>query len=185
MRVFFAIEVEEEIKNYLAHYQEMVQKNSVKGNFTVSDNFHLTLKFIGEVEEKNIEVLKEALDSLGQQHRSFHLTSKDIGSFPRGSKQIIWAGLEREPRLQKLYNDLEDRLTLLGYERESRPYRPHITLGREIILKDNCQDLQSMVKLKSKEIKVHTVSLMESARVKGRLTYSSLYSSVLKGGVVE
>ncbi|SNS75047.1 hypothetical protein SAMN05446037_101965 [Anaerovirgula multivorans] len=39
--------------------------------------------------------------------------------------------------------------------------------------------------LKSKEIKVHTVSLMESARVKGRLTYSSLYSSILKGGVIE
>lgn len=185
MRVFFAIEFEEEIKEYLAYHQQVVQNHSIRGNFTRLDNFHLTLKFIGEIEEKDISSLKEAIDILALRHKNFCLTTKSLGSFPRGNKQIIWIGLETEPLLENLYMNLEDMLAVIGYERENRPYRPHITLGREILLKNSFTDIQSMMELETKTIKVHKVSLMESTRVKGQLTYLPLYSKVLKGGDVE
>jgi 2'-5' RNA ligase len=176
IRVFFAIEFEEDFKKYLWDIQQIIKQNSLKGNFTRQDNFHLTLKFIGEVEPAEIENLKKAIDVVTVNRVSFSLVTSELGQFPRRNKKIIWLGLEESTALQQLHSDLENFLEKQGYEKEKRSYTPHITLGREVVLNCDFQELQRVVKIETQEIPVQKVSLMESTRVEGKLTYISVYS---------
>ena len=95
MRTFIAIELEEEVKDHLAEVQAETQKLCRRGNFTPKDNFHLTLHFLGEIEEDDIEYLQDAMYETARRNRPFTLTLDKIGFFPRGNKGIMWAGLER------------------------------------------------------------------------------------------
>lgn len=179
MRVFIAIELEDETKEYLTYYQEIVKKYSIKGNFTAKDNLHITLKFIGEVDHHDLDDLKKVVDSLSKRNNSFHLMINSLGNFSRGSREILWMGLKEEPLLKELYQDLEGLLESKGYERERRPYRPHITLGREILLSQDIEELRSQIKVVPRIINVKSVSLMESTRVKGKLVYLPLHRKPL------
>ncbi|HEX2924913.1 MAG TPA: RNA 2',3'-cyclic phosphodiesterase, partial [Ruminiclostridium sp.] len=94
MRVFFAIEFDEDIKSYFSEIQEKVRKYCLSGNFTLKENFHLTLRFMGEQSEGQIEKLKEVLRDAAETH-SFELKLEKMGSFRKGNRSIIWLGLSK------------------------------------------------------------------------------------------
>ena len=100
MRTFIAIELEEEIKAHLAEVQAETQKLCRKGNYVPKDNFHITLHFLGEIEEDDIEYLQDAMYETARRNRPFTLTLDKIGFFPRGNKGIMWAGLEKSTHLR-------------------------------------------------------------------------------------
>jgi len=180
LRVFIAIEFQEEVKNYLKEIQDLISRKSEKGNFTIKDNFHLTLKFIGEVDLELVEKIKKAIDETVENHNNFKLYFNKIGKFSRASKSIIWMGLKREEELYSLYDKIERELEKINIRKEERKYTPHITLGREIILKEDFNTLLKEVKIKKLPILVDKVSLMESTRVNGELKYIPLYEKSLK-----
>ena len=181
MRTFIAIELEEEVKDHLANIQIETQKLCRKGNYTPKDNFHLTLHFLGEIEEDDIEYLQDAMYETARRNRPFTLTLDQIGFFPRGNKGIMWAGLEKSTHLQRLFSTLEKSLEQQGFARERKGLSPHITLGREVEPHRSFMDVQKGVKVEPVKIAVRSISLMESARKGPKLVYVPLFRMELKG----
>lgn len=178
IRVFFAIELEDQVKEYLVNKQEIVQERSKKGNFTLKNNIHLTLKFIGEVSTNQISSLKKAVDIVADQHEAFDMLMNRVGKFDRGNRSIVWIGLEKNIQLENIYKDLEQTLSQWGYEKETRKYRPHITIGRQVAFKEN-ESIPDIDVLR--KASVNKISLMESTRIDGVLTYVPLHSRLLCG----
>ncbi|MDP1544413.1 MAG: RNA 2',3'-cyclic phosphodiesterase [Anaerolineales bacterium] len=94
-------------------------------------NMHLTLKFIGTIAASHVDFLKQLLTRTADMHPQFDLQIGGIGSFPTSKRvRVLWAGIHAPADLASLQRNIEDGTTRLGYEREERPYSPHLTLGR-------------------------------------------------------
>lgn len=173
MRVFYAIEFKEEIKDSLFSVQKDLRRLCNGGNFSHRENFHLTLRFIGEQTPEQVQKLISALHNTAAVTSGFTLKINRLGAFNKGNKKIIWAGLEKNIELQLLYNELENNLDKAGYPREERGYSPHITLVRETRLENSAEGLNN-IKFNNIHIQVDSISLMESKRVDNRLTYTAI-----------
>ena len=177
MRVFYAIEFSDSVKEYIKSVQNVIRENSIKGNFSHEENFHLTLKFIGEVDEKKLSKLKYSLDKVSGQVKPFSIRFDQMGFFNKENKKVVWIGVENEDKgLLQLYNTLETVLHAEGFAKELRGYSPHITLSRETVLKDGFEKQTAGAVIDPMEINVNRISLMESTRINGKLTYRSIYT---------
>ena len=181
MRTFIAIELEEEIKDHLAEAQVETQKLCRKGNYVPKENFHITLHFLGEIEEDDMEYLQDAMYETARRNRPFTLTLDKIGFFPRGNKGIMWAGLERSTHLQRLFSTLEKSLEQQGFARERKGLSPHITLGREVEPHRSFVDVKKSTKMEPMKVSVRSISLMESVRKGPKLVYVPLFRQKLIG----
>ena len=175
MRIFIAIEFSDDIKKYLYNIQEIVKKNSISGKFTDKDNFHLTLRFIGEITDSQLNNLKEAIDNVVLNQGRVELNLSRLGEFPRGRKRIVWLGLETNQMINSLYSKLENELEKIGYEKEERGFVPHITIGREVVIPGDFKELEGKIKTTNEIISVDKVSIMESTRINGKLTYIPIF----------
>lgn len=131
MRLFIAIEVPEAIKEGVFRAIEPVKALKADVRWVTPAAFHLTLKFLGEVDEKGLEEVKAALGGLPTIPPST-MRVQGAGAFP-GLKnpRVLWIGAE-EPsgHLAVIQGELEDRLEAQGFPREDRPFHPHLTVGR-------------------------------------------------------
>ncbi|MGD2151714.1 MAG: RNA 2',3'-cyclic phosphodiesterase [Gemmatimonadales bacterium] len=95
------------------------------------ENVHLTLKFLGEVSEERVREVCGAVDGTAAGVPPFEMGVGGFGAFPSLRRpQVVWVGVEREPTLESLQAALEEALAGLGFAREERAFRPHLTLGR-------------------------------------------------------
>ncbi|QUH25939.1 RNA 2',3'-cyclic phosphodiesterase [Serpentinicella alkaliphila] len=179
MRVFFALEFDSVLKSKMKRVQQIIVENSLKGNFTAEENFHLTLEFIGEIKENEVEKLKAALIKAIENHSKFNINIKGIGNFRRGNKKILWFGVNNNEHLNRLFQSLGQELYDLGYEREERAYTPHITIGREVILKEDSVNIEQVINF-NELVSINKVSLMGSTRKNGKLVYIPIFSIPLK-----
>lgn len=125
-RIFVGIALPEHVREALNGLRE-----EIKGcRWTAPGNWHLTLKFIGEVDPPLTEAIAEALEPLALE--AFLLPVEGVGFFPpKGQPGVLWAGLGRgHPRLFGLQHRVEDALYRLGIAPEKRAYEPHLTLAR-------------------------------------------------------
>lgn len=131
MRAFIAIYPPLEVrKDLLQKARGLLPGNEFR--WAKPANVHLTLKFLGEIEDENLTGLKETLDVVCRHHEQFEIVPRGIGAFPSTNKaRIVWAGVdEGTDALLALAEDLEGSLRVLGFEGEKRKFKPHITLGR-------------------------------------------------------
>jgi len=93
------------------------------------ENFHLTLRFIGEVSPPEAEEIDHALAAL--RGKRFTLTLAGVGTFSKsGRTTSLWVGAERSPPLEHLQSKIEQTLQRVGLEPERRRFTPHVTLAR-------------------------------------------------------
>jgi 2'-5' RNA ligase len=93
------------------------------------ENYHLTLRFIGETPGYRAEDIDTALTGL--RARGFSLTLAGVGTFAKGGRSTaLWVGVERNPQLDHLQNKIETALQRCGLEPERRRFQPHVTLAR-------------------------------------------------------
>ncbi len=132
MRTFIAIDLSPEIKNRITAAVRALKPLAADIKWVVPENYHLTLKFIGEASEEQVEIIKNVLDEVVEKHRGFNLAARGTGSFPPGQSRmrVIWVGLEAGPELFSIQSDLEELLSRKGFEREERAFSPHLTIGR-------------------------------------------------------
>ena len=124
LRLFVGIEFPPELKLRLS-----LLSTSIPGARWVDPgNFHLTLRFIGEVTEDVAADIDEALACIRARHFSLQLAGTGIfgGERPRS----LWVGVERDPDLVALHGKIELALIRMGLEPEPRKFRPHVTLAR-------------------------------------------------------
>jgi 2'-5' RNA ligase len=98
-------------------------------DWTYTDDYHLTLRFLGETDDGIFKSLQQALEGLVA--KSFMLGVKGVGVFPlRGDPDTLWAGVERNEALHSLRNKVESLVVRNGVAPESRKFHPHVTLAR-------------------------------------------------------
>jgi len=124
MRVFVAVDLPKEVKDYLFNLPKKFKGAKVK--WTSKRNLHLTLNFIGEVTEEKAEKIADVLKTI--KAKKFKAKLGKLGFFPdEKSIKIIWIGLEPKDKLQKLANDVDAEL--IEFSSEQR-FESHITIGR-------------------------------------------------------
>jgi 2'-5' RNA ligase len=128
MRVFIAIDIPEDICMRLTDMQRKLRPLTTSARWVSAESAHLTLKFLGEISETRTQQVHEALTGLTW--KPFEVSVKGIGFFPgRRSPRVFWAGLEA-PTMASLAEKIDTRMEWLGFEKEKRAFRPHITMAR-------------------------------------------------------
>jgi len=160
--------------DYLISLQNALKKCG-SGNFTLADNLHLTLKFLGETPPHRIKDIQEAMKRAAGE--PFELELYGVKAFNKSG--IVSAEVGGDiSALSSLVSRIEDALHILGFAREQRPYRPHITLAREFKAAPGI-DI-SAVPHGERRFTADEFTLFESTRQAGRLTYVPLYTQKLK-----
>jgi 2'-5' RNA ligase len=125
MRLFVALDLPWEIKERLATLAEGIQG----ARWVPADNYHLTLRFIGEVPAYRAEEIDVAL--AGLRGKGFTLMLAGVGTFEKAGREVaLWVGVERTPALELLQSKIETALQRAGLEPERRRFVPHVTLAR-------------------------------------------------------
>lgn len=177
MRLFIAVELNNPIKTYLESLQQKLKDITSQGNFTPRSNLHLTLHFIGETPPWHVNCIQDAMNQYTQSSRPFRIYIDNLGYFTKGNKAIIWTGIQGDlEHLQNLHHNVEKGLNNAGFQTDARPYKPHITLAREVTMNNSLRSLLKQIHIKKKEMTVSGITLMESSREKGRLLYNSMYT---------
>lgn len=167
MRCFVAIELDSETRALLANIQRKLSDAGIKGNFTKTENLHLTIKFLGEIDSQIFEAVKKILKNIASEHKSFVLTLDKIGKFDKGNKKIIWAGLSVSRELESLFNAINSEVLKILLIEDGKRFKPHITLAREAILPGDVLNNEEL----EHSFRVSGISLMESTRKDGKLVY--------------
>jgi len=131
-RTFIAINTPESIRQSITAFQSELRKSGADVRWESPDKFHVTIKFLGNVEESQLPGLTRQIQSVCEQHPSFEVWYRRAGGFPDlKHPRVIWLGCENEDgTLATLRSALDTVLLPHGFEIEARPFRPHITLGR-------------------------------------------------------
>jgi RNA 2',3'-cyclic 3'-phosphodiesterase len=130
MRLFLAIELPDGVKAHLLQVRATLERAIPKVAYTKPDNLHITLKFLGEVDPKRLPELTDSLGTIKPQ--TLQLQAAKLDCFPnKGPIRIIAADMDGSlPPLRALVQSIEQRCHYLGFEREQRAFRPHVTLAR-------------------------------------------------------
>jgi len=172
MRLFYAITFEEIVRRRLSDIQSALRAQTIRGNFTLFDNLHLTLVFIGETAPDRAAPLFEIAQNLRVE--PFLMRIRGLGSFTRDRGRLVWAGVEENERLSELQARLSGLVAAAGFKLEKRPFTPHLTLAREVRFKEGFRLPELSQGLEPVEATVTKVSLMLSERKNGRLVYTEL-----------
>jgi 2'-5' RNA ligase len=132
IRTFIAVDLGKAIRDRLVTLQENLARTGTEIKWVEVENLHVTLLFLGEVDDRDVhQVCRIVTDTLNQQP-SFLMSVETVGCFPNPRRpRTLWVGVgEGTQPLCTIHDDLEEPLTEMGYRREERRYTPHITLGR-------------------------------------------------------
>lgn len=175
MRLFIAINFTDENLGILSDAADILRENSSKGNFTRTENFHLTLAFLGEVPEARVSGVRRVMKVAAKGIAPFDFSIGGLGRFKRTGGDIYWLGVEKKRELFTLADNLKQGLRDNGFTIDDKPFKPHLTLGREVIL--NCEP--KSLAMRSLTCHADRISLMKSERIRGILTYTEIYGKEL------
>ena len=168
MRLFISIYFDDETKEKILEVQQRLKKLG-RGRFTASDNLHLTLAFLGEVGEERVPGLQALMD--GIKVPEMQLVFSETGAF-RGGSELWWIGIRQNELLSTLQSELVKKLKASGFKVDSKKFKPHITLAREMHI-GHAERGELLTKAFS--CTASHMLLMMSHRPGGKLTYTELY----------
>ncbi len=132
IRAFIAVELPEALRQEVVDLQANLRSSGSDVKWVEVDNLHLTLKFLGNIEEPQFSALKEALAIPAKGFSPFTIYLEGIGAFPRTtSPRVVWIGISQgKEALIELAQAVEKSCSTLGFTPEDRPFSPHLTIGR-------------------------------------------------------
>lgn len=132
IRSFLAFELPPEIKEQIGTVSKELKKSALPVRWVKVDNIHLTIIFLGSVNEDAIDDIKEKVHRVVKGFSVFKTRLSGIGVFPNWRRpRVIWVGLNGETeRLSRFRDELQTELKVFGIREEKRPFSPHLTIGR-------------------------------------------------------
>lgn len=131
MRVFIGIKLDERVHEEIEKFLAPFKKISSPIRWVNPENVHITLKFIGEVPEEKYAKIEKNLAEAEFDTGPFDLRLAGCGKFGRDNTlNIFWIGITPSDPLTRIFKKIENTLAKLGIEKENRPFKPHITVGR-------------------------------------------------------
>ena len=167
MRLFVGINIPKKQRTRIHRAIRGLRESALPVKWIEPDNFHVTLKFLGEVRRERVDVIGAALEKAAGSTTSFVTNFGGFGAFPTIRRpRVIWLGVDATPEFRCMKQDLEWALGDAGFDAETRAFHPHVTLGRADAtggagvfrgLDQQLADLEVRG-----EIKVRTIDLMRS-----------------------
>ncbi len=131
MRLFVALNLPKKERDRIYRASKVLRECDLPVRWVEPVHYHVTLKFLGEVREDRLEAVQEALLHVASTTGQLDLAVEGFGAFPTIRRpEVIWVGIEPSPALRCLKQDVEWALMGCGFERETRAFHPHLTLGR-------------------------------------------------------
>ena len=132
IRSFLAFELPPHIKKEVTGISGEVKKTGLKASWVKPGNIHLTLVFLGDINEENIPEIISGIDNVTGKYEPFNIALGGMGVFPDTKRpRVLWLGLKGEiERLASFRDDLQKPLKIFGIKQEKRSFKPHLTLGR-------------------------------------------------------
>ena len=126
MRLFIAMPIPEKFRDILHGLKD----TRLPVRWTPPENYHLTLRFIGEVTESRADEIRQQLHKV-EAGEPFEMVLEGLGAFPRPSRpRVIWCAAEPEQPIKTLHSRIQHTLSAVDLEPEDKPFHPHVTLGR-------------------------------------------------------
>ena len=130
MRLFVALDIPEDVRSALAAFLATLRPACRNARWMRMENLHVTLRFIGETPDEQIEIIKKALAAIPSR-ATIPITFRGLGFFPDERRpQVLWAGIKAGVELVALAEAVDSALGPLGIPREERTFTPHLTLAR-------------------------------------------------------
>ncbi len=177
MRAFIGIDFGDEINQEIFDVQNKLKANSESGRWKPIDNFHLTLKFLGEVSPTQVEQINQAMSSICNSEKPLNLAVSGLWTFDgKDSIRVLWLGLTGDlDALRDLQNNIDGALQPLGFQAEKRGFAPHVTIGQDIVFKTDFAKIQAElgdVRLSTMTIK--SLQLFESVLDQNKRIYKKV-----------
>jgi RNA 2',3'-cyclic 3'-phosphodiesterase len=148
MRLFVACELPEKIRESITGIVQNLESDSDRIKWVEKENLHLTMKFIGEVDDVKAEKIKEILSSV--RFKPFLTSVAEFGVFPpRGRINVVWMGLSPTEPIEDLHSRIDVSMEKTGFARDTR-FQPHITLGRVKRIDDSDAFMKKVSLIKDK-----------------------------------
>ena len=186
IRAFIAIDVPEAVRTAIGEAQARLKRGhyGVKISWSKVDNLHLTLQFLGYVEEPAVAKISEALQQVAGQFASFGMAVRGAGAFPSGNRpRVLWVGCEdAEGKLRSLAKAVQAAMQPLGFAPEHREFSAHLTLGRIKIQRPDAALTRALDSLKDSDfgaMRVEAIHLFESQLHPDGSIYTKLSSHAL------
>lgn len=186
MRLFLALNLPKKERERIERAARPLREQDLPVRWVGLEDFHVTMKFLGEVRPQRVESIQGVLEKVGSATVPFDATVTGFGAFPTiRNPTVLWAGVEATPELRCLKQDLEWALAELGFDKETRAFHPHLTLGRA---RDGggagafrgLDELSASLQVEAR-FTVRTVDLMRSQATRTGHRYTLLHRARLTG----
>lgn len=131
MRLFIALNLPSEVRGRVYEAAAPLRALDLPVRWVDPAQIHLTLKFLGDVPERDVPSVGACVAAVARRHEPFSFRIGGLGGFPSLERpRVLWVGVRAPAVLGALQSALEGELAALGFPRDDRPFRPHLTLGR-------------------------------------------------------
>ena len=182
MRLFIAFPLPVEIKKYLSKTIDDF-KSHCSDNKAVkwvdANNIHLTVKFLGDTDSSLLDTIKKELSNIGKQFPIINCSINKVGAFPNLNKpRVYWIGIDpQNDDIFELAEQTDKAMSQLGFEKESRKFQAHLTLGR-IKISYELSDLNQYIsnyKVEPKQLTINKLRLYKSTLIRQGPIYECLH----------
>lgn len=185
MRLFIAVEVEKELKDKILDIQGRFRKIDADIKYVEPENLHYNIKFLGEITENKVEMIKKTLENAVKPFEKFKIHIFGLGAFPsKNYAKVLWIGIkEGKQELIGLAKEVDRQLGSIGIKQESREFQPHLTLGRVKSGRNKENLLKIMNELENIDIgiiKAEKIILFKSELTQKGPIYEQIYSVNLR-----
>lgn len=185
-RIFIAVDISEEARRKVSAYIEQLKRevSNLRVGWEKPDKLHLTLKFLGDTNETQLEKLKEVVESIADEVSKFTLRIAETGVFPSArNARVLWIDVKDEKGSTTKINELlETECEKIGFAKEKRNFKPHLTIARIRDVGKSRELAESHLRKEFEPVEFEVVEIViyESRLQPTGSIYSKIYSSKLK-----
>jgi len=132
IRAFIAVEIDNQTKQKISELISDLKKSNADVKWITENQMHLTLKFLGNIDENKVADISNALSRIADNLSAFTINFSGLGAFPgMNHPRVVWLGVNKGAEsLIKLNEKIETAMEKTGFKKENRKFEPHLTLAR-------------------------------------------------------
>ncbi len=162
----------------LVEFGKEIKKTGANVKLVEPENIHITLKFLGDAEEEQIDEIERIMKDAVKEINSFHIQLKGAGVFPNQNYiKVIWIGIEHGEEIATIAHKIDEQFSRLGFKKEKRGFSPHLTVARVKSAKNKEKLLQIIEKYKDVElgdIEINSIKIKKSDLTQKGPIYTTL-----------